>query len=154
MALTHTHTYIHTHTRTLPAHAVSLPFPISLSVLCSHVSTTPVIHVFICDMLCFFHASAAGPQFRMATFLLYLSDVEEGGETAFPHDSVWMDPTIPKKLEQSGVKISECAKGHVAYKPKAGDAGPCVCVCARACIRALHGCLATNQSIAQNVQAL
>lgn len=30
--------------------------------------------------------------------------------------------SIPKKLEEAGVEFSECAKGHVAAKPKAGDA--------------------------------
>jgi len=68
------------------------------------------------------NASEPGPQFRMATFLMYLSDVEEGGETAFPDGSVWSDPEIPKRLEAAGVQLSDCAKGHVAYKPKAGDA--------------------------------
>lgn len=66
--------------------------------------------------------SEPGPHFRMATFLMYLSDVEEGGETAFPEKSQWIDPGMPAKLEAAGVKLSDCAKGHVTYKPKANDA--------------------------------
>ena len=41
-------------------------------------------------------------------------DVEEGGETAFPHDSEWTDPSIPERMG----KVSDCAKGHVAAKPR------------------------------------
>lgn len=52
----------------------------------------------------------------------YLTDVEEGGETTFPTNSEWIDPSIPQRLEKDGVQFSECAKGHVAAKPKAGDA--------------------------------
>lgn len=32
----------------------------------------------------------------------YLSDVEEGGETAFPEGSIWNDPSIPQRLEEAG----------------------------------------------------
>lgn len=53
---------------------------------------------------------------RMATILMYLSDVEEGGETIFPDANVnssslaWHD------------ELSECAKKGLAVKPKMGDA--------------------------------
>lgn len=46
------------------------------------------------------------------------SDVEEGGETAFPQGSKWADPSMAQK----GGPWSDCAKGNVAAKPKRGDA--------------------------------
>ena len=46
------------------------------------------------------------------------TDVEEGGETAFPQKSEWFDPAFAN-LDPNP---SECAKGHVHAKPKAGDA--------------------------------
>lgn len=55
---------------------------------------------------------------RVATVLLYLRDVEEGGETAFPMDSEWLDESLPKRMGP----FSECTKGSVAVKPKKGDA--------------------------------
>ena len=53
----------------------------------------------------------------MATVLLYLTDTEEGGETAFPAGSTWKDPTSPERFGP----FSECAQGSVAVRPRKGD---------------------------------
>jgi hypothetical protein len=52
----------------------------------------------------------------MATVLLYLTDTEEGGETAFPAGSTWSDPASPQRFGP----FSECAQGSVAVRPRKG----------------------------------
>ena len=58
---------------------------------------------------------AADGGYRVSTALLYLTDVEEGGETAFP-DSEWADPSL------AAGSWSECAEGVVAARARAGEA--------------------------------
>lgn len=50
---------------------------------------------------------------RYATVLTYLADTEEGGETVFPN--------IPAPGGEN-VGFSECARYHLAAKPRRGDA--------------------------------
>lgn len=53
---------------------------------------------------------------RIATVLMYLSDVEEGGETVFPAAKGNIS-AVPWWNE-----LSECGKGGLSVKPKRGDA--------------------------------
>eukprot|EP00798_Chlamydomonas_sp_ICE-L_P001614 gene1614-33003_t len=56
---------------------------------------------------------------RMATLLIYLHDPIEGGETSFPSQkSGWANSEAGTKY---GTSFSECAQGHVAFKPRRGD---------------------------------
>jgi len=52
---------------------------------------------------------------RVATVLMYLTDVEEGGETIFPDAEAGANPG-------GGDDASSCAAGKLAVKPRKGDA--------------------------------
>ncbi|KAG2496397.1 hypothetical protein HYH03_005624 [Edaphochlamys debaryana] len=56
---------------------------------------------------------------RVASVLMYLVAPEEGGETAFVN-SEWAHPDIA--INAGASNFSKCAQGHVAYRPKRGDA--------------------------------
>lgn len=55
---------------------------------------------------------------RIATVLMYLSDVAKGGETAFP--SAQVHPHRGEPLDTEG--LSECGQKGIAVKPRKGDA--------------------------------
>jgi prolyl 4-hydroxylase len=52
----------------------------------------------------------------MASLCALAADVEEGGETAFPHGR-WLDQAV-----QAAPPYTECASKGVAVKPRKGDA--------------------------------
>eukprot|EP00887_Chlorella_sp_A99_P000185 scaffold13.g185.t1 len=63
----------------------------------------------------FFHKEGvANGGNRYVTILMYLNDVEEGGETCFPN--------IPAPGGDNGPEFSECARHVLAAKPKKGNA--------------------------------
>mmetsp|Transcript_41173 Transcript_41173/g.122947 ORF Transcript_41173/g.122947 Transcript_41173/m.122947 type:complete len:322 (-) Transcript_41173:473-1438(-) len=65
--------------------------------------------------------AGGGPHNRIATFLMYLSNVTEGGETAFTRsDAEWLDNDLKVAADAAGPSL--CARNHIGIKPRANDA--------------------------------
>jgi len=80
------------------------------------------------------HADQMTAGNRIATVLMYLSDVEEGGETAFPHG------TYVNEAKQKSGQYSPCGDEGVAVRPK--KVPPLLpCRAASFCGRTWHHCL-------------
>lgn len=84
----------------------------------SHQEDMQVLHYSVGQKYGSHYDSLSDDSPRVATVLLYLNDVKGGGETAFPANSGWLDPSLPNRLGP----FSQCAEGHVAAKPRKGDA--------------------------------
>eukprot|EP01025_Chloroclados_australasicus_P035645 TRINITY_DN3629_c1_g1_i3.p1 TRINITY_DN3629_c1_g1~~TRINITY_DN3629_c1_g1_i3.p1 ORF type:complete len:365 (-),score=28.26 TRINITY_DN3629_c1_g1_i3:258-1352(-) len=54
---------------------------------------------------------------RYITVVMFLTDVEEGGETVFPYGK-WIDPEMVHSMDDA----TSCGKGLLGMKPKKGDA--------------------------------
>ncbi|KAG1660152.1 hypothetical protein FOA52_007809 [Chlamydomonas sp. UWO 241] len=88
----------------------------------SMVSHLPVSHQEDLQVLRYGVSNKYGPHCdglgRVMSVLIYLVAPEEGGETAFPQANAWLHPEVGEPRQGP---FSQCAKGHVAIKPKTGD---------------------------------